>query len=166
MAAALLQRRTTEILDSYRAGCDEITGELDGSLLPEQFARFDGLARHTIRLLREAKTECVREEAGAAERILGHESTGQPLDLGYSAVKLEIDLAIDEVLSDKMRFRPADEEPDAPAPAPRERYVEDSRDSGRRLIDRLEQLAELHRSGVLTDDEFAVAKGAILVEDS
>ncbi|MDH6626597.1 hypothetical protein M2271_004414 [Streptomyces sp. LBL] len=44
----------------------------------------------------------------------------------------------------------------APAPAP---AVEDGHDA---VLRRLRELGELHRSGVLTDEEFAVAKRAIL----
>ncbi|MDV9201832.1 SHOCT domain-containing protein, partial [Streptomyces sp. Wh19] len=45
--------------------------------------------------------------------------------------------------------------PAAPAPAP----PGDDHDV---LLRRLRELGELHRSGVLTDDEFAVAKQAVL----
>ncbi len=47
-------------------------------------------------------------------------------------------------------------ETDRPAPAVR---PEDDHDA---LLRRLRELGELHRSGVLTDDEFALAKQAVL----
>ncbi|AQS69463.1 DUF4429 domain-containing protein [Streptomyces pactum] len=50
--------------------------------------------------------------------------------------------------------RPAE---DAPAPAPA--AAEDDHDA---LLRRLRELGELHRSGVLTDEEFALAKQAVL----
>ncbi len=49
--------------------------------------------------------------------------------------------------------RPAEQ---APAPAP---AAEDDHDA---LLRRLRELGELHRSGVLTDEEFALAKQAVL----
>ncbi|GAA0647073.1 DUF4429 domain-containing protein [Streptomyces thermocarboxydovorans] len=50
---------------------------------------------------------------------------------------------------------PADPPPPAPAPA----RAEDDHDA---LLRRLRELGELHRSGVLTDEEFSLAKQAIL----
>ncbi|MEU9354116.1 DUF4429 domain-containing protein [Streptomyces griseoloalbus] len=47
----------------------------------------------------------------------------------------------------------------APGPAPVPAPAEDSHDA---LLRRLRELGELHRSGVLTDEEFALAKQAIL----
>ncbi|MGW7283433.1 DUF4429 domain-containing protein [Streptomyces sp. NPDC054844] len=51
--------------------------------------------------------------------------------------------------------RPAEDAP-APAPAP---AAEDDHDA---LLRRLRELGELHRSGVLTDEEFTLAKQAVL----
>ena len=173
MAATLFQQRTSEILAQYRRGCDEIMGDHDGHLEPEAFARYDGLARDTVRLLREAKTECVREEARSADEILGEGRRDEHVDLGYSSVKLEIDLAIDEVLSDKMRFR-------APrsAPAPNEVTAgsagldvgEDAEEHANAvgdqpLLERLEKLVELQEFGVLTGAEFESLKASLLEED-
>lgn len=49
--------------------------------------------------------------------------------------------------------------PKDPAPAPRAAPVEDDHDA---LLRRLRELGELHRAGVLTEDEFSAAKQAVL----
>jgi hypothetical protein len=49
--------------------------------------------------------------------------------------------------------------PPPPPPPPAEPPAEDSVDSP---VDRIKQLAELHASGVLTDDEFSAAKAKAL----
>jgi hypothetical protein len=50
-----------------------------------------------------------------------------------------------------------DERPELPSPA-----VASAEDDHDALLRRLRELGELHRAGVLTDDEFALAKQAIL----
>ncbi|MBT2908656.1 SHOCT domain-containing protein, partial [Streptomyces sp. McG8] len=49
--------------------------------------------------------------------------------------------------------------PEADGPAPPGRGAEDDHDA---LLRRLRELGELHRSGILTDEEFTLAKQAIL----
>ncbi len=141
-------------------------GDHDGHLDPKAFARYDGLARDTVRLLREAKTECVREEARSADEILGEGRRDEHVDLGYSSVKLEIDLAIDEVLSDKMRFRAPPQAPVAAEDAIDQEVGETAEAlGGRRLLDKLEKLIELRDLGVLSDREFESVKASLLEED-
>lgn len=52
---------------------------------------------------------------------------------------------------------PVDARPELPSPA-----VASAEDDHDALLRRLRELGELHRAGVLTDDEFALAKQAIL----
>lgn len=49
--------------------------------------------------------------------------------------------------------------PEADGPVPPGRAAEDDHDA---LLRRLRELGELHRSGILTDEEFTLAKQAIL----
>lgn len=167
MAANRLQQRTSEVLSSYRASRNSIIGD-DGncSISAKDVTRFNGFAREAVRLLREIKTDCVREEAQSAERITGRQDD-EPIDLGYSAVKLEIDAAIDEVLADRMRVSPSENQPDDVDAHSQvvEAALVSAGPADRRLIDRLERLADLRAAGALTDDEFAVAKASLLVED-
>jgi len=148
MAAATLQERTQEILERYRTKRDQLAIDSGGdSFAPEHLTQFEVLARETIRMLRENKTKCVREESAAAERIVGSSAVDAKIDLGYSEAKAEIDRAIEDVLVEKSKHR-----------APQQ---VDDKETDTLADKRLQSLTELHESGVLDAKAFEAAKARL-----
>lgn len=138
--------RTAELLAQFRAAANV---DLE-TLSLDQLASLQGVAKNTVLLLRENKTRCVRREQAAASDPGASEEYA---NANFSEVKREVDAAIDEVLAKKAEFSQA-----------RVRLLSKTPGADTRidLTDRLIALAELRRLGILSDQEFAKAKGMIL----
>jgi len=134
--------RTAKILTHYREAQEQIT---DGNPVrtAEQAERLDGLVQDAIRLLRENKTICVREE-----------QAGRSPDASYTKAKAEIDQAVGLLLRDKAELREF------------MRHGSDTASGAEALSsslpDQIGQLADLFRLGALTREEFAAAKAQLL----
>lgn len=166
METSVFLNRTQAILDDYRYERDPLIALLEADE-SAAFSRFDLLSRQTIQRLRENKAECVREEQQAATRIVGNTASEDHVDLGYSSIKESIDEAIAEVLADKARLRIYQPNLDVAIQSDRRAQsapltTELAESSATNAIEKLKQLSELHRSGVLSDAEFATATARIL----
>lgn len=152
MATDTRRARTSEILERYS---NERAKSDTENLSIAEAANLEALITETVRLLRENKTMCVRDEQASAERIGGQRwaATGT-IDLGYEALKAEIDNAINAMLAEKLEIRMARAKSTS-QPAPEAPAVQAANDQ-------LLNLADLHASGILTADEFAAAKARLV----
>jgi len=147
--------RTAEILQRHE---NAVRRSTDGPVrTTAQAINLERLLRETVRLLREHKTVCVREEHAAVRLLLGDESPEGAIDVGYGQVKAEIDEAVERLLQDKVELRMLrarlapkhdTEVPTSPRPGPASTH-------------HLQQLVELHQVGVLNLDEFNAAKARL-----
>jgi len=165
MAVQLYQQRTSEILDRYHH---------ENALIDASEDPYDGpelLITETIRLLRENKTDCVRSEQSDAARIVGERHVAKAsVDLGHGRIKAEIDEAIAELSEAKSVLRVAKAEALA-----MEADADDEIDDDVAALDlellsvtededneQLLKLVDLHMAGLLSTEEFAVAKQRLL----
>jgi|GEM_PF-5890144 len=151
MAVQPRRDRTREIVRHYEIERDRLGIALDSALSNDDVSSIEALIREAIRLLREIKAECVREERRDAERIGGTRwAQTATIDLGYEQEKHEIDRAIETLHAEKVELRTAKaNQPEidlTPAAV--------SDESHEKLI----RLLDLHQMGVLTSDEFAAAR--------
>ena len=168
MAVQLYQQRTSEILDRYHH---------ESALIDASEDPYDGrelLITETIRLLRENKTDCVRSEQNDAARIVGERNLAKAsVDLGHGRIKAEIDEAIAELSEAKSVLRVAKAEALA-LEADADDEIDDDDDDVAALDlellsvtedednEQLLKLVDLHMAGLLSTEEFAVAKQRLL----
>ena len=147
------RERTISLMDEFRDASRVGTGELT----LDQIETVEAAAKSTVWLLRENKTNCVRHE----DRLLvAGDSRLDILDGdGFGEVKREIDAAIHEVLETKAMFSVARRQLVSPEPVA---VIDAQRSDSIDLADRILALAELHKLGILTEDEFSKAKGLLL----
>lgn len=139
--------RTAELLELFRASSSADLPSLSGV----ELARLEGVATNTVLLLRENKTQCVRQEQ-TATGASGDEFAGA----NFASVKGEVDNAIAEVLHKKAEFSAARTALLA-TEIPNDITIDLTGD----LTDKLLILAELRSSGILTDAEFVLAKNKL-----
>ncbi len=153
MAVADRRCRTNEILQRHGYAQQRITGGLPVSSVA-QAASLEGLACETVRLLRENKTMCVREERACIRALLGDE--GDIIDVGYTDAKAEIDRVVQILMNDRAELRVLRQRLSTPS-RPRSIPAPNST-----LVDYVQRLAKLYRDGLLNADEFAAAKARLL----
>ena len=130
------RRRTVELLTSFQHEVEELSRS--GPTTADVIARMNGVAKNTIRLLRENKTKSVRTEQA------------QPGVIDFPSINDEIDDAIQRVFTAKASWRNLQARTATPPPT---EQID--------LTGELITLAELHQAGVLSDAEFAAAKARL-----
>lgn len=140
------RRRTADLVSKFQNDVEALA--IGNPSNPAVLASLNGVAKNTIRLLRENKTRSVRQQ------------TSSPKAIDYGAVNAEIDDAVQRVFAAKDSWNKLYGA--APADQPTWRLQTPPSDRSISLTGELLSLAELHESGMLSDAEFAAAKARLL----